>query len=148
MISDWTGNTLEDLFAKSVCVEECPKTAKLDITCHPTSKVAECPTDGDWKVDSYSIMKICIPLTPPDAVQQKIDMIKSMITDSAAGAHIEDMRRASRAINTSIALSVVYSIVFIYFLSIFGETLAWICVVIIELLFIGATAAAYFNWTY
>jgi len=44
-------------------------------------------------------------------------------------------------------MAIVYSILFIYVLSIFGETIAWICIVIIQLAMIGATAVGYYAWT-
>lgn len=44
-------------------------------------------------------------------------------------------------------MSIVYSILFVYFLSAFGETIAWICVVLIQLAFIGGAAAGFFAWT-
>lgn len=56
------------------------------------------------------------------------------------------MKRASRSIYLSLFMAIVYSIVFIYVLSIFGETIAWICIVIIQLGLIGATAVGYFAW--
>jgi len=43
-------------------------------------------------------------------------------------------------------MAVVYSILFIYVLSIFGETIAWICIVIIQLALIGATVVGFFAW--
>jgi len=70
-----------------------------------------------------------------------------MLLSGNTGVWLNDLYRASRSIYTSIALSIVYSILFIYFLSIFGETIAWICVVLIQLAFIGAAAAGYFAWT-
>lgn len=91
-------------------------------------------------------MKICIPLEAPQAVEDKINMIKGMLTESSAGKGLEDLYKASRSIYLSIVMSVVYSIAFIYFLSIFGETLAWICVFILELLFITAAGATYLLW--
>lgn len=40
-------------------------------------------------------------------------------------------------------MGVVYSLLFIYFMSYFGETLAWICVFLMQLSLIAATACAY-----
>lgn len=91
-------------------------------------------------------MQICIPSSPPDSVQAAIDAVKKAILDSAAGAYVEDMQRASRSIYLSCAMAVVYSIVFIYVLSLFGETIAWICIVVIQLSMIGASAVSYFFW--
>ena len=43
-------------------------------------------------------------------------------------------------------MSVVYSIIFIYFLSAFGETIAWICVVILQLAFIALAGLGFYGW--
>ena len=43
-------------------------------------------------------------------------------------------------------MSVVYSIIFIYFLSAFGETIAWICVVILQLAFFGLAGLGWYGW--
>jgi TRAP-type C4-dicarboxylate transport system permease small subunit len=43
-------------------------------------------------------------------------------------------------------MSVVYSIIFIYFLSAFGETIAWICVVILQLAFIALAGLGWYGW--
>jgi hypothetical protein len=43
-------------------------------------------------------------------------------------------------------MSVVYSIVFIYFLSAFGETLAWICVFVLQLGLLAAAGAGWYMW--
>jgi len=135
------------IFASSVCVKKCPENAEDDVEFMPTAKVAALPEEGgDWKVKSYSVMQVCIPSSPPDTVVKAIDAAKKAVLDSAAGAYVEDMQRASRSIYLSLAMAVIYSIVFIYVLSIFGETIAWICIVIIQLSMFGATAAAYFAW--
>jgi hypothetical protein len=56
---------------------------------------------------------------------------------------VADLSAASRAIKTSIGLGVLYSLAFIYLMSFFAETLAWICVMLVQLTLIGGTAALY-----
>jgi len=53
------------------------------------------------------------------------------------------LNAASKAIKTSIGLGVIYSLAFIYLMSWFAETLAWICVLLVQLTLIGATATLY-----
>ena len=91
-------------------------------------------------------MQVCIPSSPPDLVVVAIDAAKKAVLDSAAGAYVEDMQRASRSIYLSLVMAVVYSIVFIYVLSIFGETIAWICIILIQLALFRASAISYFSW--
>ena len=43
-------------------------------------------------------------------------------------------------------MSVVYSILFIYFLSAFGETIAWICVVVLQLFLFAVAGLGWYFW--
>jgi hypothetical protein len=43
-------------------------------------------------------------------------------------------------------MGVVYSLLFIYFMSYFGETLAWICVFIMQFSLIAATVFGYVTY--
>jgi hypothetical protein len=147
LITDWSNPIPSSIFASSVCVKKCPENDQDAIEFMPTVNVPELPEDGtDWKIKSYSVMKVCIPSSPPDTVVAAIDAAKKAVLDSAAGAYVEDTQRASRSIYLSLVLAVVYSIVFIYVLSIFGETIAWICIILIQLSLFGASAASYFAW--
>jgi hypothetical protein len=56
---------------------------------------------------------------------------------------VNDLNVTSQAINVSIGMAVVYSLFFIYFMSYFGETIAWICVFLMQISLIAATAVAY-----
>lgn len=91
-------------------------------------------------------MNICIPKEPQGDVKKAIDDIKTSIMSGSSGVAIQNMRRSANSISLSLFLSVVYSIVFIYFLSAFAETISWICIAIIQLGLIGATAVGYFAW--
>jgi len=147
LITDWSSPIPSSIFASSVCVKKCPESATDEIEFLPTANVAELPEEGgDWKVKSYSVMQVCIPSSPPESVTAAIDAAKKAVLDSAAGAYVEDMQRASRSIYLSCAMAVVYSLVFIYVLSIFGETIAWICIILIQLSLFGASALSYFAW--
>ena len=65
---------------------------------------------------------------------------------SGAGPYLNDLYRSSRSIFLSLAMSVVYSILFIYFLSAFGETIAWICVVVLQLFLFGVAGVGWYFW--
>jgi len=56
---------------------------------------------------------------------------------------VSDLGKASKAIKTSIVMGIVYCLAFIYLMSWFVETLAWICVALVQLSLIGGTAALY-----
>jgi len=65
--------SLGAIFEKSVCVKECPRSTTDEVFYHATANVAEGDLDmsaeTDWHVNSYSIMKICLPLDPPASVE-------------------------------------------------------------------------------
>jgi hypothetical protein len=95
---------------------------------------------------SYDILGICLPTEVPEDIKGAIDMIKEQIMGSGAGAYFSDLNRSSRSIFVSLAMSIVYSILFIYFLSAFGEVIAWICVVILQLALIALGGLGFYAW--
>lgn len=90
-----------------------------------------------------SIMNICIPTDIPDSAKPTFDAIKSIFTESAAGAAVNDLDIASKAIKISIAMGLVYCLVFIYMMSAFAEIISWIIIVLLQVSLIGATAYGY-----
>jgi len=73
-------------------------------------------------------------------------MVKKNFFETGIGSMIMDMYKSSRAIYWSLAMSIVYSMAFIYLMSYFAETLAWICVFLVQVgLVFGCAAAFYFR---
>lgn len=102
---------------------------------------------GEDENGSYEVLGLCLPTSPPPDVTDELEALKKFIMESSgAGSYLSDLYRSSRSIFVSLAMSIVYSIVFIYFLSAFGETLAWICVVILQLGLLAAAGAGWFLW--
>lgn len=65
--------------------------------------------------------------------------IKGAFEDSAGGSALVDLGTASKAIMISIALSVVYCLVFIYLMSAYAEPLSWFCIIVFQIgLFAGS----------
>mmetsp|Transcript_16434 Transcript_16434/g.27865 ORF Transcript_16434/g.27865 Transcript_16434/m.27865 type:complete len:86 (+) Transcript_16434:606-863(+) len=56
------------------------------------------------------------------------------------------MYLSSRAIYWSFGMGVVYSFVFIYLMSAFAETIAWICITLIQLALIAVSVGCLFLW--
>lgn len=67
--------------------------------------------------------------------------------NSSAGRYLEDLYLSSRAIYASFGLGLVWCIIFIYLMSAFAETIAWICVVLIQLTLAGGSAVGFFAFT-
>lgn len=89
------------------------------------------------------ILNVCVPTTIPPEAQATFDAVYGVLASSAAGGVVADLGAASKAIKTSIGLGIFYSLAFIYLMSWFAETLSWICVLLVQLTLIGATAALY-----
>jgi hypothetical protein len=56
------------------------------------------------------------------------------------------MYKSSTSMYISMGLALVWSIIYIYLMSVFAETLAWCCVVLIQVGLLAATVGAYFLW--
>jgi hypothetical protein len=95
---------------------------------------------------SYDLLGLCVPTEIPDSIKDELDMIKDFVLGTGIGPYLNDLYRASRSIYLSLAMSVVYSILFIYFLSAFGETIAWICVVLLQLGFVAVGVIGFYKW--
>ena len=66
--------------------------------------------------------------------------------NTAAGQVLNDIYLSSTSMYISFVTALVWSIVYIYILSLFAETLAWCCVFLIQLGLIGATVGGYMGW--
>lgn len=136
--------SLSAMFDSAVCVKECPteENNEIEVLGGDTLDASTVYLDGG----SYDLLGLCVPTTPPPEVKDSFDMIKEAVLGSGLGPYLNDLYRASRSIYVSLAMSVVYSILFIYFLSAFGETIAWICVVILQLGFVAVGALGFYYW--
>lgn len=65
------------------------------------------------------------------------------ISESSVATVFEDMQKSSVSIKISMCLSLVWSILYIYILSVFAETLSWCCVVLIQ---VGLILASVFSF--
>lgn len=61
------------------------------------------------------------------------------------GKYFNDLYLSSRAIYWSMGMGVIYCFAFIYLMSAFAETIAWICVVLIQLGLIGLAGFGWFQ---
>ena len=57
-----------------------------------------------------------------------------------------DLYNASRAVYSSMALALFWSILFIYLMSIFAEYLAWCCIILVQLGLFAAAFGSYYLW--
>ena len=68
------------------------------------------------------------------------------LLNTRLGGGVTDVYLSSRAVNWSIALSIVYCIIYIYLMSLFAEYIAWFIIVSVQIgLFVGS-AASFYSW--
>ena len=115
------------------------------LDCKTTAAVPDCNAEelAGEMIEMVNILNVCIPTTIPDDARPTFDAIAGILASSPAGGVVADLSAASKAIKTSIILGFIYCLAFIYLMSWFAETLAWICVLLVQLTLIGGTAALY-----
>jgi hypothetical protein len=94
-------------------------------------------------------MGLCFPQSEedlPDTFKANWAAFKKAFQSNKAGSMVYDLYLSSRAIYISIGLSFVYSLLFIYLMSAFAETLAWICIFFLQIgLFLASATSFYFR---
>jgi hypothetical protein len=138
-ISSWDiSKGLVGIFNSGVCVKECPK----DNT-HKFAEGKNCKSPKNKPGICNSIKKtyktidaldFCLPTSTKgfkEVDKKGIAAVKQNFMSSKAGSVALDLYKSSRAIYWSMAMSIVYSIIFIYLMSKFAEVIAWCCVILI-----------------
>jgi cytochrome c biogenesis factor len=90
------------------------------------------------------ILGYCFPSSDlPEEFVEGWTKAKEAFLENPIGGYFNDLYLSSRAIYISFGMSVVYSFVFIYLMGFFAETIAWVCIVLTQLAFIGAAVASF-----
>lgn len=160
MFTDFISASTSTILRSGVCVKKCPendkyKWAELIKECKDnTKKKCEALKKGPAGKDrtpyaTMQFVRYCLPkdtshFTAPE--KKGLAMMKKAFMESKAGTVFNDLWNSSRAVYTSMALALFWSIVFIYIMSIFAEPLAWCCVVLVQLGLIAAAIGSYFLW--
>ena len=118
-----------------------------------------CPKNGDTpeaastygavaivkaEFDTSDVFNFCFPKIESGQVKEAVEKIKDWMRSSSNGKYVYDLYLSSRAIYISCAMSLVYSFLYIYLMSAFAETIAWIAVALVQLGLIGCTVGSYF----
>lgn len=102
---------------------------------------------NDQYYNSRDLMGLCFPKSKadlPDRLKTNWVAFKEAFKTNKAGSMVYDLYLSSRAIYISIGLSFVYSLLFIYLMSAFAETLAWVCIIFLQIGLFATSAAALF----
>lgn len=132
-------------FKSAVCTDKCPK--KGD-TIKYYKKGSAAASSLVAKYDTKAVLNYCFPASA-GALSDNAKAIwlqaKAEFLNNPVGKYFNDLYLSSTSIYISFFMSVIYSFVFIYLMSAFAETIAWICVGLAQLSFIFATIAC---WMY
>lgn len=152
-IAKWAAHDLAGIFKSGLCVKTCPtsKTHKFkeDVDCKTAPNVKNLKTKCSSSMHMFPTRDIgdyCLPKSVNDLKAEDkagFEAVKKNFFSTKAGSLFVDMYLSSRAIYISMAMSIVYSLVFIYLLSWFAETIAWCCVVLIQLGLIGLAVGCF-----
>lgn len=140
---------INDIFKNGVCVRSCPSKGYVLKEKSDFAKTAVFTNDSiSVEYTTSSVMDYCIPSRKeelPKIAQQGIMQIKQMFKDTPGASYIEDISKAGRAVKYSCMSGIFYSFVFIYLMSAFAETIAWMCIILVQIGLIGVSAIM---WTY
>ena len=134
------------MYKNAVCVKSCPKTVDDKIECPPGDKYAD-KCDVKHVVATTSVADLCWPhystLTPDQKANWKLVM--RGLERNAIFAHIMNLTTAYRAVIFSMLTAFVLCIVYIYFMSIFAEYVAWAIIFFTQLSFIVLSMASFYS---
>lgn len=123
---------LKTSFKRAVCVKECPQKSAGKLECFDLTSKTNCDIlSSDQYYNSRDILGICFPQSKddlPESLKENWASFKEAFKSNKAGSMVYDLYLSSRAIYISIGLSFVYSLLFIYLMSAYAETLAWVCI--------------------
>lgn len=142
-ITDFSSHSVNDIFESGICVKHCPKNNDT-LDCKTTSHVAACPKAH---YSTRDVVNYCFPASTselPDSFKEGWKLAFQTFMQNPVGKYFNDMYLSSRAIYWSFALGVVYSFIFIYLMSAFAETIAWVCVALVQLGLLGGSIACWF----
>lgn len=140
--------TTGSIFDSGVCVKTCPTKEHRAIDCN-TDDTPICQSNSVVSsiYSTHEVLGYCIP-DISDLKKQDPNMYEAwkiafkQLTNNPAGRKLQDLYLSSRAIYASMALSLVYCILFIYLMSAFAEYIAWACIGLTQIgLFIGSGVA-------
>ena len=145
-LTDLNSISATGIFSKGVCVQACPKKAGDALVAKATTLV----TDVSALTAAYptnDIVGYCFPTSTkvlPEGMKAGWKAAKASFLSNPVGSYFNDMYLSSRAVYASFGMGVVYCFIYIYLMSLFAETIAWVCVAVAQLGFILVAVGAWF----
>ena len=119
-----------------VCVEKCPLKNGAKLACSSIDQPM-C-TNITKSHETYNIFSYCIPdiaslKASKSGEYENWKLLIKEFEQNPTGKKIKDLYLSSRAIYWSFGLSVVYSLLYIYLMSVAAEYLAWLMIALVQL---------------
>jgi len=137
-----------DIFDSGVCIKDCPHASTDTISCADNTADQDLCSSNDVSskiYDTHTVMGYCMPdLTKlkedrPDDYAAWKTAFNGLLTSNPAGRQVQDLYLSSRAIYWSMAMSLVYSLLYIALMSYFAEYIAWAIIAVTQIGLIGAS---------
>lgn len=148
----YLGVDIDEIFDSAVCVKSCPSYGDTSLEClDADSETCEDADVIDDIYDSDVIGTLCIPdldsleESQPDNVANWESAYDTLMSYSGL-FNFNDLYLSSRAIEFSLWMSLFFSIVYIYLMSLFAEILSWICIFLTSVGLIAATVLSFIYW--
>lgn len=125
MLTSFDPSKLTDILTSGVCLKTCPTKADEDLVEDDTCKGnAKYRCDHHKTYETIDAFDFCLPknkdaLKPEEA--KAYDYLINELKNSAAGSVFQDMYKSSTSMYVSMGLALVWSIAYIYILSMFAE---------------------------
>ena len=93
----------------------------------------KCDKGNKSPLPSKSFMRICKPTKlPADAKKNWVYVFNYLIDHAPGGGSLRDIYNSSTAVFVSMALAFVWSLLYIYLMSLFAEYIAWGIIAILK----------------
>jgi len=125
ILTDFKVTLGPNILRSGVCIKECPHEGGIElkegVNCKSNSNV-KCKKKKTYKTrDAFDF---CLPMDKGALSAESAegyDYLMKMLEDSPAGMVFEDMYKSSTSMYISMGCALVWSIVYIYFMSMFAE---------------------------
>jgi hypothetical protein len=146
-VTNLVGTSASEIFESGVCVKKCPMMDNTPIECKTTSKVTDCNDASITRYNTKKVIGYCFPASKkalPKEMHDGWDAALQAFMTNPIGKYFNDLYLSSRAIYWSCAMGMVYCFIFIYIMSAYAETIAWICIALVQIGLIGASVGTWF----
>lgn len=132
---DPRGDSLPQIQRNAVCVKECPD-GKKPVDCKPTTEYPNCDAiPVQFTYDSVNFIGYCFPRNPE--LIPGWTNIESKLKDGNVGKFVNDVKTSANSLIICTVLALVFSILYLYMMSIFPTQLAYLAVLIVEACFVA-----------